>query len=129
MRNSTILLCPPAESSHVKLGSGMAFVGSAWLVPRRSFPPRVIRGVRRVCVCASIGGDVSVGFVQVCAGPKPYTDAIQEFIASVATAFRKGYSITALQYEMQMEKPAGGREIQADELEYEDGKRDALTFL
>eukprot|EP00188_Purpureofilum_apyrenoidigerum_P004320 Plantae.Rhodophyta-Purpureofilum_apyrenoidigerum.ctg48026.p1 GENE.Plantae.Rhodophyta-Purpureofilum_apyrenoidigerum.ctg48026~~Plantae.Rhodophyta-Purpureofilum_apyrenoidigerum.ctg48026.p1 ORF type:complete len:203 (+),score=40.32 Plantae.Rhodophyta-Purpureofilum_apyrenoidigerum.ctg48026:51-611(+) len=92
----------------------MAFVfGGVAVRAERRQTNCVQRRVRAVVV-ASVGGDVTAGFVQVCAGPKPYQEAIAEFVGAVVEAYQKGYSMTALQMEMQMEK---ARELQADEVE------------
>mmetsp|Transcript_7354 Transcript_7354/g.22416 ORF Transcript_7354/g.22416 Transcript_7354/m.22416 type:complete len:185 (+) Transcript_7354:31-585(+) len=91
----------------------MAFVFGGGVV--RAGSRRACCRQRRVrAVVASLGGDVTAGFVQVCAGPKPYPEAIAEFVGAVVKAYKQGYSMTALQMEMQMDK---SRELQADEVE------------
>mmetsp|Transcript_28183 Transcript_28183/g.110738 ORF Transcript_28183/g.110738 Transcript_28183/m.110738 type:complete len:106 (+) Transcript_28183:722-1039(+) len=75
------------------------------------------RGVSKLQVKASIGEDVSAGFIQVCVGPKPYGEAVKDFISAVSDAFSKGYSMTALQLEMQGSAAPGGRQLQGDEVE------------
>lgn len=68
---------------------------------------------------ASVAQRIAENFVQACQpGNKPYVDALQDFCTSVMDAYRSGYSLQALQFELSANRGgSGGRMLQNDEVE------------
>jgi len=67
---------------------------------------------------AKIVRNIAQCFVDACVpGPRSYEECLKDFIRAVLAAYRKGFSLTALQFELQAERDAGTHRLAQDELE------------